>query len=67
LLSRGKRRSMARIIFRLPVTFVKEYVVKRNFLNGYPGFVWSLFSAMYPVVKYAKLRELRKKETQKPV
>ena len=65
LLSRNKRGSIAQIIFRLPITFVKEYVIKRNFLNGYPGFIWSLFSAMYPVVKYAKLRELRSERNPK--
>ncbi|WP_128546282.1 glycosyltransferase family 2 protein [Larkinella soli] len=64
LLSRGERGSIAQIIFRLPITFLKEYVLKRNFLNGYPGFVWSLFSAMYPVVKYAKLRELRRQQSR---
>ncbi|GAB3897293.1 glycosyltransferase family 2 protein [Larkinella knui] len=57
----GHRGSVGQIVFRLPITFLKEYVIKRNFLNGYPGFIWSLFSAMYPVVKYAKLRELRSK------
>lgn len=55
---RGKQTSIAKIAFRMPFSFVREYVVKRNVLNGYPGFMWSLFSAMYPVVKYAKLREM---------
>lgn len=59
LVVRHKKGSLFQIIFRLPVTFLKQYILKLNFLNGYPGFVWSLFSAMYPVVKYAKLREMR--------
>lgn len=58
---RGRRASLGQVIMRLPFTFFKEYVLKRNALNGYPGFVWSLFSAMYPVVKYAKLHELQQK------
>jgi glycosyltransferase involved in cell wall biosynthesis len=58
--------AVANVVFRLPLTFLKEYVVKRNFLNGYPGFVWSLFSGMYPVVKYAKLRELADAEQPTP-
>ncbi|MGA0557341.1 glycosyltransferase family 2 protein [Larkinella sp. VNQ87] len=61
LQSRGKRGSVVQVVFRLPLTFLKEYVIKQNFRNGYPGFVWSLFSAMYPVVKYAKLREFQRK------
>ncbi|GAB3328609.1 glycosyltransferase family 2 protein [Larkinella ripae] len=60
LQSRGKSDAVAQVVFRLPLTFLKEYILKRNVLNGYPGFVWSLFSAMYPVVKYAKLRELQR-------
>jgi glycosyltransferase involved in cell wall biosynthesis len=58
LLARKRRGALANVVFRLPLTFLKEYLVKGNVLNGYPGFVWSLFSGMYPVVKYAKLREL---------
>jgi glycosyltransferase involved in cell wall biosynthesis len=60
----GHRGSVAQIVFRLPITFLKEYLLKRNVLNGFPGFIWSLFSAMYPVVKYAKLRELRSRAGQ---
>ncbi len=61
LAARGKQTSVAGIAFRMPFSFVKEYVIRRNLLNGYPGFMWSLFSAMYPVVKYAKLREMNEK------
>ena len=38
--------------------FIKFYVVKLGFLDGYYGFLWCLFSALYPVVKYAKYEEL---------
>lgn len=62
LLGRGRRGTIGQVAGRLPLTFLKEYLLKRNFLNGYPGFVWSLFSAFYPVVKYAKLRELSAKK-----
>ncbi|RRB04519.1 glycosyltransferase family 2 protein [Larkinella rosea] len=57
--AKGNRGFITQMIFRFPITFIKEYLIKRNFLNGYPGFIWSLFSGMYPVVKYAKLREMR--------
>ena len=66
LQSRGRHGSIAQIVFRLPITFLKEYLLKQNFLNGYPGFIWSLFSAMYPVVKYAKLRELESSRPNHP-
>ncbi len=54
----GKKSSIWQVILRFPFTFFKEYFLRLNVLNGYPGFVWAMLSAMYPVVKYAKLREL---------
>ncbi|WP_234736815.1 glycosyltransferase family 2 protein [Tellurirhabdus bombi] len=65
LFERKKKKSTAKVILRFPLTFLKEYFLKQNFLNGYPGFVWALFSALYPVVKYAKLNELTDKEYNK--
>lgn len=60
LYEKGKRIASVHVLVRFPLTFIREYALRLNFLNGYPGFVWSMFSAMYPVVKYAKLRELRR-------
>ena len=60
LLARGKTASAATVVLRFPMTFIRQYFIRGHILNGYPGFVWSLFSAMYPVVKYAKLRELQR-------
>jgi glycosyltransferase involved in cell wall biosynthesis len=56
--ARGKTAGAATVALRFPTTFVRQYLLRGHILNGYPGLVWSLFSAMYPVVKYAKLREL---------
>lgn len=61
LAERGRDASIATIVLRFPLTFLRQYVIRGHLLNGYPGFLWSLFSAMYPVVKYAKLRELRER------
>ena len=58
LKARGKTASAATVVLRFPLTFIRQYFLRGHALNGYPGFVWSLFSAMYPVVKYAKLREM---------
>jgi glycosyltransferase involved in cell wall biosynthesis len=38
-------------------TFFKHYVLRRNFLNGVPGFTWSMLFAVGSVVKYAKGHE----------
>jgi glycosyltransferase involved in cell wall biosynthesis len=56
LYNKGKRgRSPLAIVFGLPIYFIKNYFVNRNFLNGIPGFLWALFSSLYPVIKYFKL------------
>ena len=56
---RGKVAGVATVVMRFPTTFIRQYFIRGHILNGYPGFVWALFSAMYPAVKYAKLRELQ--------
>jgi glycosyltransferase involved in cell wall biosynthesis len=57
---RGKTAGVGTIVSRFPLTFVRQYFIRGHVLNGYAGFIWSMFSALYPVVKYAKLRELRR-------
>ena len=37
--------------------FFKFYFIKLGMLDGYHGFLWCLFSSLYPVVKYAKYEE----------
>ncbi|MDZ7898416.1 MAG: glycosyltransferase family 2 protein [Arcicella sp.] len=58
LSERGKTVSTFKIISRFPTTFLKIYLLKGSCLDGYAGFMWALLTAMNPVVKYAKLREL---------
>ena len=53
-----KTASTFKIISRFPATFLKIYLLKGSCLDGYAGFMWALLTAMTPVVKYAKLREL---------
>lgn len=53
---RGKTNSF-KIISRFPISFVQLYLLKGLVFDGYAGFIWALFSAMYPVVKYAKLKD----------
>jgi len=58
LRSRGQRASMAGLIVRLPASFLVYYLLRGNWMNGFPGFVWSLLAANYRTVKYLKLYEL---------
>jgi glycosyltransferase involved in cell wall biosynthesis len=53
----GARSQRFRIYGAFPVNFLKFYIFKLGFLDRRAGFLWSLFSALYPVVKYAKLAE----------
>ena len=58
LYKRGKRVSALYVMLRFPFSFLYLYLVRFLVLDGYPGFIWAFFSAVYPVVKYAKLRDL---------
>lgn len=62
LAERGKMASTFKITVRFPTTFLKIYLLKGSCLDGYAGFLWALFTAMNPVVKYAKLREMNRKK-----
>lgn len=56
LFEAGNRgRNVISIIFSFPIYFIKNYFIYRNFLNGMRGFLWALFSSLYPVIKYFKL------------
>jgi len=57
----GKHISTAILAARMPITFVQYFLFKGYFRDGYQGFLWSLFSSLYPVVKYAKAREIKNK------
>lgn len=58
LRERGKRFSVARMVFSPWVTFVKLYVLRGGFLDGMRGIVVATGSAYSVFVKYAKLWEL---------
>ena len=58
LAERNASVSTFKIISRFPITFLKIYLIKGSCLDGYAGFMWALLTAINPVVKYAKLREM---------
>ena len=57
---RGRRGSLLRVLFKPPVRFLVEYVVRRGFLDGYNGFVIARSSALYVFLREAKLLEKRR-------
>lgn len=55
----GKTTSIAAIVLKPLFRFVRDYILKRGFLDGYYGFI-VCWNASYEVfLKYVKLRELR--------
>jgi glycosyltransferase involved in cell wall biosynthesis len=58
-LARQRNVSKWYVAWRFPLSFLHLYLARGLILDGYPGFVWALFSALYPAVKYIKLEELR--------
>lgn len=59
LLIKGKTRAPWKILISLPFNFVWRLLVHGNIFNGFPGWIWALYSAFYPVVKYTKVWEKR--------
>lgn len=45
------------MVFYPPLAFVKGFVFKRGFLNGWAGFITASVGAFYAFLKYAKLYE----------
>jgi glycosyltransferase involved in cell wall biosynthesis len=60
--ARDKRFSGAWVAFKFPVSFFVFYIIKLGFLDGYPGFLWSFFAAVYGSVKVAKTIEMQEKK-----
>ena len=48
-----------RMIFYPPFAFVRSYFFKRQFINGWAGFISAVSGAFYVFLKYAKLFEYR--------
>ena len=58
---RGESASWGRIVASPLVRFFKFYVVKRGFLDGLPGLIHISIGCFNSHMKYAKLRELRRR------
>ena len=56
---RGQRFTRLRMVLYPPWFFVRGYIFKRQFLNGWAGFISAVCGAFYVFLKYAKLFESR--------
>ena len=54
----GKRSSLFKIIFSPIFKFIRDYIFKLGFLDGYYGFIISAISSHATFIKYVKLKQL---------
>jgi glycosyltransferase involved in cell wall biosynthesis len=54
----GKKAGIASLVLHPAATFIKMYILRRGFLDGFFGLIFSLLHAQYIFAKYAKLAEL---------
>lgn len=62
---KGKQYCTLKLLFVFPFTFLKSYLLRRNFLNGIRGVIVSVNVAYYAFIKEAKLYEKIKTEKNK--
>ncbi len=60
--NKGKRSNLMKILFKPCVKFIRDYIVKLGFLDGYHGYCVCKISAFATFMKYSKLMELQRKE-----
>jgi hypothetical protein len=61
-LAKTKRTNPWVMVWYPPLFFLKIYLFKRNFMNGWAGFIASVVSAFYAFMKYAKLYEAQRRQ-----
>jgi glycosyltransferase involved in cell wall biosynthesis len=65
LFNKGKKAGFSDIILRPYFTFLKMYILKLGFLDGFMGLVLCTLSSVHVMVKYLKLYALRQKPPEK--
>jgi glycosyltransferase involved in cell wall biosynthesis len=65
LFAEGRRAGFRNLFLRPPFKFLKCYVLKMGFLDGWPGFIIAVTSAFYVLAKYAKLYEMHLSQKRK--
>ena len=62
MLKEGKSTSAAAVILRPWFSFIRSYLLKAGFLDGFAGFCIAYFAAHHTFMKYLLLFEMQKKE-----
>ena len=59
--ARGDRVSIGVVLLIFPLTFIRTYLAKGHFLDGFEGVLTSVNVAFYNYMKYANLWDMRKR------
>ena len=59
---KGKRFSLFKLLTSPAGSFIRRYILKRGFFDGFEGFVLSVMASYYSFLKYLKLWEIEKRE-----
>jgi glycosyltransferase involved in cell wall biosynthesis len=64
LFKQEQKPSLTKVLFKPLGKFIETYIVKRGFLDGFPGLIISIGAAYSMFLKYAKLWELNLQKNQ---
>lgn len=57
----GRRAGLVDLVAHPPAAFLRNYVIRRGFIAGTPGFIISVMNAFYVFMKFVKLWALQRK------
>ena len=57
---KGKRSGLIKILFSPVFKFIRDYIFKLGFLDGYYGYIICRISAQATFLKYSKIKQIRK-------
>jgi glycosyltransferase involved in cell wall biosynthesis len=58
----GRRARVRDLVLRPPARFLRGYLLRQGFRDGFAGFVVAVMTAFHVFLKYAKLRELQSRD-----
>jgi glycosyltransferase involved in cell wall biosynthesis len=59
LIIKGKRATIGKVITRPAIQFLKDYILRKGFLDGRYGFIICFINSLYVLLKYAKMMDMQ--------
>jgi glycosyltransferase involved in cell wall biosynthesis len=59
---KGKKAGILQILINPSIKFLRDYIIRLGFLDGYHGYIVCRISAMAVFMKYTKIRQMRKRK-----